>query len=134
MIDIKDQDVRYQKIDIVVPNPTAANALVEQAAQLDRDYNKIIGIAFFEAANGGVPNNYNVGFRTSRKQWQEDINILAWLSSNVGPMGKFFEVNIAYGSGDPAYVRITPNAATIAAMSGQMVLILAKDLTEQPKA
>lgn len=125
---------RFQVIDITVPAATVADSSVEANVQLDRDFNKIIGVGFFQVADGGVPNNYDVGARTQRQTWIDPININAWKADGgVGPMEKYHKVNIGYGSGDTFYARIVPNALTITPIVGQMVLILTRDLTEQPK-
>lgn len=132
---LKSGQFRFQRIATNVPNPTQANQIVEAEAQLDRDFNKIAGIAFFETSAGGVADNYRVGFRTTRRTWIDAININAWdAAANVGPMDKYYEVSIPYGSGDTAYAQLIPNALTNAAMLGEMVLILARDLTEQPRS
>lgn len=131
----KQEEIRYQVINITVANPTGANQLTEQSVSLDRDFNRIIGIGYFEVANGNLSGNYNVGFRTQRKQWIDDINIDAWeASTGVGPMFKYYRANIQYGSGDTGYARVLLNGtASSAAMSGQMVLILKKDFVQLPK-
>jgi hypothetical protein len=129
-----NSNIRYQVINITVPiNSTAAQA-VEQSATLDRNYNKIIGIGYAEISNADQDNNYNVGARSNRLTWIDDINIKMWQAeSGVGPMFKFFKTNIVYGSGDTFFARVTPNGSPNAAFSGQMVLILQADLTEKPK-
>jgi hypothetical protein len=129
-----NSDIRYQVINITVPiNSTAAQA-IEASVQLDRKYNKIIGIGYAEISNADQDNNYNVGARSNRLTWIDDINIKMWQAeSGVGPMMKFFRTNISYGAGDTFYARVTPNGSPNAAFAGQMVLILKADLTEQPR-
>jgi hypothetical protein len=132
----KNAQRRYQVVSISVPNPTTAGQVVEQALALDRDFNKIVGAAFHEIANGGIANNYQVGLRTDRKQWVDPVNIQNW-SANTGVAieGKFrkFGAGIGYGMGDQAYVQIIPGANTSAAMRGELVLLLERDLTEVPR-
>lgn len=129
------RELRFQVINITVPNPTAANTTVEASVQLDREYNRIIGIGYFEIAAGGIADNYLVGAKSNRKTWIDDININAWdANANVGPMEKYIETDIPYGGGDTFTVRVTTgSSASSAAMSGQMVLILERSLTELPK-
>lgn len=134
LIASEDEQLHYQVINITVPNPTAANTLVETSVQLDRDYNRVVGIGFFEKEAGGLSGNYNVGARSSRLTWIDDIDFDAWAAaSGVSPRQKYYPVNIPYGSGDTFYGRVTPGANTSAAFSAQMVLILKKDLTQLPK-
>jgi hypothetical protein len=128
-----NSDIRYQVINITVPNPTTANTTVQQSATLDRKYNKVIGIGYFEITDGGATDNYNVGAKSSRQQWIDSINIGAWKAPNVGPRFKFFPTNIGYGSGDTFFVEVTPLENTVSAFTGQMVLILKADLTENPR-
>jgi hypothetical protein len=134
-LQFNEGEVKYQVINIATAANALANSLTEQSVQPDRDYNLIVGIAYFETDDANLPDNYNVGFRTSRKQWIDDININAWdANSGVGPMFKYYRVNIPYGSGDVCYARILLNAtAATSAVTGQMVLILKQDLTELPK-
>jgi hypothetical protein len=130
-----ESEVRYQVINITTAAVQAANSLTEASVQPDRDYNRIVGVAFFQQADGGIPENYNVGFRTTRKQWIDDININAWnANTGVSPRLKYYPQNIPYGSGDICYARIVLNGtASATAVIGQMVLILKRDLTELPK-
>lgn len=123
---------RLQVIDVSVTNPTAANTIVEANVQLDKGFNRIVKVGFFEVANGGISGNYNVGVRNSRKTLVDDININAWGASNAGPEEKYYDINEQYASGDSLYVRVTPKANTSAAMSGQLVVILEESLTELP--
>lgn len=124
---------RLQKIDNTIVNPSPAGSYGNNTA-LDRQFNRIVGIGYFEIANGGLPNAYNVGAKTDRQVWVDPININAWnANSGVAVMGKYYKVNIPYGSGDVFYTLITTAAPTSAAFSGQMVLILQKDLTEQQR-
>lgn len=123
---------RLQVIDITVPNPTQANQTVEASVQLDKAFNRIVKVGYFEAQNGGVSGNYNVGVRSTRKTLIDDINIGAWKADNAGPEEKYYDMNEQYASGDSLYVRVTPLANTSAAMSGQLVVILEEHLTEMP--
>jgi hypothetical protein len=129
-----DREVRYFVIDVSLPNGSAADVPIEASQQLDRAFNKITGIGFFEVSDGGIPGNYNVGARSNRKTWIDDININAWnANENVGPMDKYIQTDIPYASGDTFFVKVTPNAATTSVLSGQLVLILENSLTELPK-
>lgn len=131
MIDIKDKEVFFQVIDATALSGSLAGQVQETSIQLNRDYNRIIGIGYFEIDDANVTDNYLVGARTNRKTWIEDININAWdANQNVGPMGKYYEVNIPYGSGDTFYARQTPGATLSSDLTGQMVLILCRDLVE----
>lgn len=131
MIDIKDKEVFFQVIDAEAANGSLANQVQETSVQLNRDYNRIIGIGFFEIDDANVTDNYLVGARTNRKTWIEDININGWdANQNVGPMSKYYEVNIPYGSGDTFYARLTPGVTLTGDLTGQMVLILCRDLVE----
>jgi len=124
---------RLQRIDNTITNPSPAGTYGGNV-QLDRAFNRIVGIGYFEIANGGLPNAYNVGAKTDRQTWIDPVNINAWnANSGVGVMQKYYKVNIPYASGDTFYTLITTAAATSAAFSGQMVLILQKDLVEQPR-
>lgn len=127
----------YVRIAISVPNPTVSGTVVEANAALDRAYNKIIGVAFHEIADGGVTNNYRVGFRTDRKEWVPPVNISNWnADSGVPVMGKyrtFGKQGIGYAQGDNAYVTIIPGANTSAAMSGELVIVCARDNEEVPR-
>lgn len=130
----KLKSYRFQVINITVATGSTANAAYEANVQLDRDYNKVIGIGFFEVADGGIADNYNVGARTQRQTWLDPININAWQAdSGVGPNEKYYKVEIPYGSGDTFYCRVEPNASPASDLKGQMVLILSRDLTEMPK-
>lgn len=134
-VDVEESQFRFFRIPITVPNPTNANTLIEASAQLDRDFNRIVGIGYFEVAAGGIGDDYSVGARTTRQQWIDPININAWDANTGVPLpGKYYPVNIPYGSGDTFYAQVEIGAtATSAAMSGQMVLILKRDLKEMPK-
>lgn len=124
---------RLQKIDVSVANLSAAGSYGNNV-QLDRAFNRIVGIGYFETAAGGITTNYNVGAKTDRQTWIDPINIQAWnANSGVPVMGKYYKVNIPYASGDTFYALITTGAALTADLTGQMVLILQKDLTEQPR-
>lgn len=128
-------EVRWQVINVTTANPTPANTLTEVNVQLDRDYNNIVGIGYFETDDGGLPEDYNVGARTNRKTWIDDININAWdASSGVSPILKYYPVRIPYGSGDVFYARVTTNGTiSTGSLTGQMVLILSRTLVEVPK-
>ena len=128
-------EVRWQVINMATATITAANTLTEANVQLDRDYNNIVGIGYFETSAGGLTSNYNVGARTNRKTWLDDININAWnANSGVSPILKYYPCKIPYGSGDVFYARVTTNAAaSTSAITGQMVLILSRTLVELPK-
>lgn len=130
-----ESEVRYQVINITTAAIQAANSLTEASIQPDRDYNRIVGVGYFQQDDGGIPENYNVGFRTTRKQWIDDININAWnANAGVSPRLKYYPQNIPYGSGDICYARIVLNGApSTSEVIGQMVLILKRDLTELPK-
>lgn len=129
-----ESQVRFQKIDINVPSGTLAGSLIEANVQLDRDYNRIIGIGFFEVTDGGISQNYSVGARSSRSQWVDLISYFAWnANENVGPGEKYYPVNIPYGSGDTFYGQIQVNAQPASDLQGQMVLILKRDLDEIPR-
>lgn len=129
-----ESQFRFQRIDITVPSGTLANSTVEANVQLDRDYNRVVGIAFFETADGGISQNYNVGARTSRSQWIDLISYFAWnANENVGPVDKYYRVNIPYGSGDTFYAQVQVNAQPASDLVGQMVLILKRDLDEIPR-
>lgn len=124
---------RLQKISVLVPDTSAAGSY-SNTVQLDRQFNKIIGIGYFERAAGGITTNYDVGAKTDRQTWIDPINISAWnANSGVGPMYKYYSVNIPYSSGDTFYALINTGALLTADLTGQMVLILAKDLTEVPR-
>ena len=130
-----ERQYRRQVINLGQSANAVANTLIESSVTLDRDYNRIIGIGFFETSDGGAAAElYNVGARDKRRTWVDDININAWdANSGVGPDEKMMRVNIPYASGDLFYGRVTPTVNTNTALTGQMVLLLAKDLTEIPK-
>ena len=124
---------RFQVIDVTVPAGSTAGIPFEVSIQLDRAYNQIKGIAYFEVEDGGIPQDYNVGARSNKLTWIDDINVNAWdANQNVGPNFKYYSVSIGYGSGDTWYARVTPNTAPATDLVGQMVLILEKSLTELP--
>jgi hypothetical protein len=121
---------RMQKITVLVADTSPAGNYSNNV-QLDRQFNKIVGIGFFQIADGGIPNNFDVGAKTDRQVWVDPINISAWdANENVGPMQKYYSVNIPYASGDTFYAMINTGAILTADLTAQMVLILAKDLTE----
>ena len=113
----------------------SANASIENSVLLDRDFNRIVAIGFFETANGGAADGlYNVGARDKRRQWIDPINVNAWnANTGVGPDDKYYSVDIPYASGDPFYGAVMPTVNTNSALTGQMVLKLARDLTESPR-
>ncbi len=124
---------RFQSIDVLVANASPAGGYGNNV-QLDRDFNRIVGIGYFEKEDGGIPNDYSVGARTIRQTWVDPININAWnANSGVAVMGKYYKVNIPYGSGDTFYATIETGDVLTSDLTGQMVLILEKDLTEQPR-
>lgn len=131
-----EKQSRYQTVTITVPNPTTAGQLVEQELALDTDFNVIIGAAYHEIAAGGVGVNYKVGLRTDRKQLVDPVNIQNW-SANTGVAveGKFrkFGDGFGYGRGDKVYVQVIPGANTSAAMSGDIVIHIARSLVELPR-
>lgn len=130
---VKTAQQYYQVIDVNIPTAAAADSLNEVPITLNQAYNKIIGIAYHEITAGGQSNNYNVGARSKRFTWVELVNINNWnANTGVGPMHKFRKVNIGYGEGDKFFAQISPNALTTSAITGQMVLILERDLTELP--
>lgn len=130
-----ESQVRFQVIPVTVPNGTAANSLLSSNVQLDRDYNRVVGIGYFEMTDGGVADDYNVGAKTARSQWIDPININAWdANQNVSPNEKYYKVNIPYASGDTFYAQIELNAnPTTSDLTGQMVLILKRDLDQIPR-
>lgn len=131
MLKIDDKEIFLQNIDVDIANGTPINTLNELSVQANRDYNKIIGIGWFELEGGGIADNYLVGFRTNRKTWINAIPKDAWTANEgVGPMLKYYEVNIPFGSGDTLYAIINNRAVLTADLVGTMVLMLAKDLTE----
>lgn len=124
---------RFQRIDITVPNGAAINNYTA-TVQLDRQFNSIVRIGFFEVEDGGISPNYNVGAKTDRQVWIDPINFRAWQADQgVGPMFKYYKVNISYGSGDTFYLMLNTLAVTSADLIAQMVLILAKTDVEQPR-
>jgi len=130
-----ERQYRRQVIELGQAANAVANTTIESSVQLDKDYNRIIGIGFFETANGGAAAElYNVGARDKRRTWVDDINVNAWdANSGVGPDDKMMKTNIPYASGDTFYGRVIPTVNTNSALTGQMVLLLARDLTEIPK-
>lgn len=136
MLDVPDQSqYRFQVIPISLAIASAANQMVQFSVQLDRDFNKIVGLGYNEITDGDNGNNYTVGAKTQRQQWIDPINALFWKADNqVGPMEKYYRVNIPYGSGDTFYAQVTPGITVATdALAGQMVLILKRDMTELPK-
>ncbi len=103
--------------------------------QLDRQFNKIVGIGFAQITDGGIADQYDVGAKTERQTWMDPVNVNFWTANgNVGPMEKYYKVNIPYGSGDTFFAMINTYTATSGSdLVGQMVLILEKDLTEVPR-
>ena len=130
----KNSQTRFQIIELGSAANTTADQLVETPIRLDNDFNRIIGIGFFQKGDGGAADGlYNVGARDKRRTWIDDISINAWnANSGVGPMDKYYTVDIPYVDGDQFYGRVTPTVNTNAALTGQMVLILERQLTEVP--
>lgn len=123
---------RFQIIDVTVANGSSVTET--PSVQLDRQFNRIIGIGYFEKTDGGLGSNYDVGAKTQRQVYIDPINVNGWAADgNVGPMQKYYKVNIPYASGDNFYAIVVPGAATSSDLTGQMVLILAKDYTEMPR-
>ena len=130
---VKTAQQFYQTIDVTVATGATAGSLNETSVTLNQAFNKIVGIAYHEIEDGGQPNNYNVGGRSDRFAWIQLININNWnANSGVGPMQKFRKVNIGYGAGDKFHAQVTPNGVLASDLTGQMVLILERDLTELP--
>jgi hypothetical protein len=125
---------RVQKIEVVIPDTTVAGSYGNNV-QLDRQFNKIIGIGFVEKDSGGLTNLYDVGAKTDRQIWIDPISIFFWTANgNVGPMYKYYKTNIPYVSGDTFYALVNTQAVVTGSdFKGQMALILAKDLTEVPR-
>jgi hypothetical protein len=125
---------RFQKISITIPVASGVGNY-EASVQLDRAFNKILGIAFVEKTTGGLANLYDVGAKTDRQVWIDPISTLLWTANgNVGPMAKYYAVDIGYGSGDSFWMMVNTQAIVAGAdFLAQMVLVLAKDLTEQPR-
>jgi hypothetical protein len=131
---VKTSQQRYQVIDVTVPSGLAAAQLREFSVQLDRAFNKIVGIAYHPIAEGTAALNYNVGAKTNRQTWVDLVNVSSWqANTGVGPMQKFRKVNIPYGNGDTFYAQIQNNALLASDLTGQMVLILERDNTELPR-
>lgn len=129
-----ERQTKFQTINITVPSGSPVNNIVQASQQLDREYNKIVFIGFFEKTDGGIPNQYDVGAKTQRQVWVDPVNINAWRAeSGVGPMQKYISVNIPYGSGDSFYAQVSCDVSPSSDLIGQMVLVLGKDLTELPK-
>jgi hypothetical protein len=126
---------RFQKINITIAQTSVAGAY-QASVQLDRQFNKIVGIAFVEKQGDAVLLDlYDVGAKTERQVWIDPISVLLWTADgNVGPMQKYYSVDIPYASGDSFYAMINTQAVvTNNDFLAQMVLILAKDLTELPR-
>jgi hypothetical protein len=130
----KISQYRTQVIDITIAVGSAIGNY-SSSIYLDQQFNKILGIGFVEIAAGGLANQYNVGAKTDRQQWLGPNNTLFWTANgNVGPMMKYYQVNIPYVAGDPFFLQINTQAAVAGAdFKGQMTLFLAKDLTELPR-
>lgn len=125
---------RFQKIGITIAQNSVAGSY-QASVQLDRQFNKIVGIAFVEKQDAALANLYDVGAKTERQVWIDPISVLLWTANgNVGPMQKYYSVDIPYASGDSFYAMINTQATVTGEdFLAQMVLILAKDLTEQPR-
>lgn len=134
---------RYMRIPISLASVILANSNNEAGLELDRTFNKIVGAAYHEITDGGVTNNYRVGFRTDRYTWVDPVNINNWnANTGVAVEGKFRKFKsedpkdkggIGYGMGDKGYVVIVPGANTASTLSGELVLILERDNTELPR-
>ncbi len=124
---------RFQVINILVPD-TSVIGNYQATVQLDRQFNRIRGIAFFERADGGISQFYNVGAKTDRQTWIDPIAYHAWQADQgVGPMSKFFDVDIEYASGDTFYLMLNTLAPLTADLVGQMVLFLSRDNSAVPR-
>lgn len=125
---------RYQVIAVNVPNATVSGTLKEFSVALDQDFNKIVGIAFHEINDGGIANNYNVGSRSSRRVWVDPVNVKSWnADQNVAPDTKFRSVDIDYGKGDLFYAQVVPGANCTEDLTGQLVLVLERSITQGPQ-
>lgn len=129
--------ITYVRIPITVANGTLLNSYREASAELDRAYNKILGVAFHQVADGGLNTNYRVGFKTDKKEWVPPVNVNNWNSDDGVPvMGKyrtFGKQGIGYGMGDRAYVTIIPGANTASDLIGELVIVCARDNQEVPR-
>ena len=130
----KLSEYRFQKINVFIADGSPAGSYSNNV-QLDRAFNKILGIGYFEKLDGAITNDYDVGAKTDRQTWFDPINIKAWKAEEgVGPMFKYYSVNIPYASGDTFYALITTGAPLAGSdLTGQMVLVLAKSLNEMPR-
>lgn len=128
----KLSQMRFQKIDITVPNGSAAGNY-QATVQLDRQFNRIVGVGFFERYSDGAT-LYNVGAKTDRQVWIDPIAYNAWMADQgVGPMYKYFTVDIEYASGDTFYLMLNTLDTLSDDLIGQMVLILSRDNTATPR-
>jgi hypothetical protein len=129
----KLSEYRFQVITVTVAN--GSSNPVQPSVQLDKQFNKIVGIGFVTIDDGGITDNYNVGAKTQRQVWIDPMNVQMWTANgNVGPMQKYYNVNIPYASGDNFYAMLEPGAATSSVLNAQMVLVLVRDLTELPRS
>lgn len=130
----KISQFRVQKINITIPVASIAGNYSSNIT-LDQQFNKILGIGFVEKVAGGLASLYDVGAKTDRQQWIDPISVFFWTANgNVGPMEKYYKVNIPYVAGDIFFLQVNTGAAVSGAdFQGQMVLYLAKDLTELPR-
>lgn len=130
----KIRQPRFQRINITLAVGTIAGNY-QQSVNLDQQFNMIRGIGFVEKAAGGLANLYDVGAKTDRQQWIDPISTLFWTANgNVGPMEKYYKVEIPYSAGDVFFLQVNTQAIVAGAdFLGQMVLYLAKDLTELPR-
>lgn len=134
---------RYMRIPITVLNGVLTGTNNEANAELDRAFNKIIGVAYHEITAGGLSTNYRVGFRTDRYTWVDPVNISNWNCNTGVPVeGKFRKFKsedpkdrggIGYGMGDKGYVTVIPGANLSSDLTGELVLILERDNTELPR-
>lgn len=126
---------RFLTISLGSSANITANTLTQTSVTLDKDFNRIVKIGFFETANGGAAAGlYNVQASDKRRMWIDPINVNAWKAeSAVGPEEKYYDVDIPYAAGDPFYGAVIPTVNTNAALTGQMVLVLERDTIESPQ-
>lgn len=130
----KIRQPRFQKINITLTVGTIAGNY-QQSINLDQQFNKILAIGFVEKVAGGLTSLYDVGAKTDRQQWIDPISVHFWTANgNVGPMQKYYIVNIPYSAGDVFFCQVNTQAVVAGVdFVAQMVLFLAKDLTELPR-
>lgn len=125
---------RIQKVNILIADTSPAG-FYQSTIQLDRQFNLILGVGFVEKDDGGIPLLYDVGGKTDRQTWLDPINVGFWTANgNVGPMQKYYSVNIGYASGDTWFAMINTEAAIAGSdFKAQMVLFLSKSLNQVPR-